>query len=145
MLPNPNGLYDWVRNAVSKEYVIASVGNVAETAGRSLEAVYHRPYQLHGSIGPSCAVAQAEAGALTVWTHAQGVYPLRAALAEMLGLAQDKIRCVHMEGSGCYGHNGADDVAADAALVALALPADPSASNGCATRSTPGSLSDRRW
>ena len=98
---------------------------IAETAGRSLEAVYHRPYQLHGSIGPSCAVAQAEAGALTVWTHAQGVYPLRAALAEMLGLAQDKIRCIHMEGSGCYGHNGADDVAADAALVAMALPGRP--------------------
>jgi nicotinate dehydrogenase subunit B len=125
VLPNPNGLYDWLRNAPSKEYVIASVGNVAVTDGRSLEAVYHRPYQLHGSIGPSCAVAQVEAGALTVWTHAQGVYPLRAALAEMLGLAQDKIRCIHMEGSGCYGHNGADDVAADAALVAMALPGRP--------------------
>jgi CO/xanthine dehydrogenase Mo-binding subunit len=114
-----------VRTAPSREYVIAAVGNGAETHERTLEAVYLRPYQLHASIGPSCAVALAEAGALTVWTHAQGVYPLRAALAEMLQLAPDKVRCIHMEGSGCYGHNGADDAAADAALVAMALPGRP--------------------
>ena len=124
-LPAPSGLYQWVRTAPSREYVIAAVGNGAETHERTLEAVYLRPYQLHASIGPSCAVALAEAGALTVWTHAQGVYPLRAALAEMLQLAPDKVRCIHMEGSGCYGHNGADDAAADAALVAVALPGRP--------------------
>jgi len=124
-LPAPSGLYQWVRTAPSREYVIAAVGNGAETHERTLEAVYLRPYQLHASIGPSCAVALAEAGALTVWTHAQGVYPLRAALAEMLQLAPDKVRCIHMEGSGCYGHNGADDAAADAALVAMALPGRP--------------------
>jgi nicotinate dehydrogenase subunit B len=124
-LPAPNGLYDWVRGAPSKEYVIASVGNASEMHERTLEAIYHRPYQLHASIGPSCAVALAEPGTLTVWTHAQGVYPLRAALAEMLQLAPDKVRCIHMEGSGCYGHNGADDAAADAALVAMALPGRP--------------------
>jgi nicotinate dehydrogenase subunit B len=124
-LPAPSGLYQWVRTAPSREYVIAAVGNGVETHERTLEAVYLRPYQLHASIGPSCAVALAEAGALTVWTHAQGVYPLRAALAEMLQLAPDKVRCIHMEGSGCYGHNGADDAAADAALVAMALPGRP--------------------
>ena len=124
-LPAPSGLYQWVRTAPSREYVIAAVGNGAETHERTLEAVYLRPYQLHASIGPSCAVALAEAGGLTVWTHAQGVYPLRAALAEMLQLAPDKVRCIHMEGSGCYGHNGADDAAADAALVAMALPGRP--------------------
>ena len=124
-LPAPSGLYQWVRSAPSREYVIAAVGNGAETHERTLEAVYQRPYQLHASIGPSCAVALAEAGALTVWTHAQGVYPLRAALAELLQLTPDKVRCIHMEGSGCYGHNGADDAAADAALVAMALPGRP--------------------
>ena len=124
-LPAPSGLYQWVRTAPSREYLIAAVGNGAETHERTLEAVYLRPYQLHASIGPSCAVALAEAGGLTVWTHAQGVYPLRAALAEMLQLAPDKVRCIHMEGSGCYGHNGADDAAADAALVAMALPGRP--------------------
>src|SRR5215510_13683729 len=124
-LPDPSRLYDWVLRAPSKEFVIHEVHGAAQGGDRRLEAVYHRPYQLHGSIGPSCAVALAEGGGLTVWTHAQGVYPLRAALAEMLGLAPDKVRCIHMEGSGCYGHNGADDVAADAALIAMALPGQP--------------------
>jgi CO/xanthine dehydrogenase Mo-binding subunit len=80
---------------------------------------------MHGSIGPSCAVALAEAGGLTVWTHSQGVYPLRGAIAEMLRLPVDKVHAVHLEGSGCYGHNGADDAAADAALIAMALPGRP--------------------
>jgi len=91
----------------------------------TLEASYRRPYQMHGSIGPSCAVAQFQDGALIVWTHSQGVFPLRGALAEMLHLAPERVRCIHMEGAGCYGHNGADDVAADAALIAVALPGRP--------------------
>jgi CO/xanthine dehydrogenase Mo-binding subunit len=62
---------------------------------------------------------------MTVWTHTQGVYPLRAGIAEMLAMPPDKVRCVHVEGSGCYGHNGADDVAADAALIARELPGRP--------------------
>ena len=124
-LPDPARLYDWLRSAPARDDVIHAVGSSAESGGPWLEAVYYRPYQLHGSIGPSCAVAVAEAGGLTVWTHSQGVYPLRAALAELLGLAPDKVRCIHMEGSGCYGHNGADDVAADAALVAIALSGRP--------------------
>jgi len=89
------------------------------------EAIYRRPYQMHAAIGPSCAVAQMKDGKLTVWTHSQGVYPLRAALAEMARMPQEKVHCIHMEGSGCYGHNGADDVAGDAALIALALPGRP--------------------
>ncbi len=64
-------------------------------------------------------------GALTVWTHSQGVYPLRNALAQLVNLPQEKVRCIHVEGAGCYGHNAADDVAADAALLALALPGRP--------------------
>ena len=126
MLPDPGRLYDWVRNAPSKEHVIHDVGRVdAGSGGRTLEAVFHRPYQMHGSIGPSCAVALVEDDRLRVWTHSQGVYPLRAALAEMLHMPPDKVHCIHMEGSGCYGHNGADDVAADAALIARALPGRP--------------------
>ncbi|HEU4624393.1 MAG TPA: molybdopterin cofactor-binding domain-containing protein [Steroidobacteraceae bacterium] len=92
---------------------------------RTFEATYTRPYQCHASIGPSCAVAHLENGSLTVWTHTQGVYPDRAAIAEMLNLPQEKVRCIHMEGSGCYGHNGADDAAADAALLARAFPGRP--------------------
>jgi CO/xanthine dehydrogenase Mo-binding subunit len=92
---------------------------------RIVEARYRRAYQLHGSIGPSCAVGLFVNGALTVWTHSQGVYPLRNSLAQLVNLPQEKVRCVHLEGAGCYGHNGADDAAADAALLALALPGRP--------------------
>ena len=88
----------------------------------AMSAIYRRPYQLHGAIGPSCAVALMKDGKLTVWTHSQGVYPLRAAIAEMMSMAPDQVHCIHAEGSGCYGHNGADDVAADAALLARAMP-----------------------
>jgi nicotinate dehydrogenase subunit B len=94
--------------------------------GRTVKARYTRPYLLHGSIGPSCAVAQQDRdGLLTVWTHTQGVYPDRKAIAEMLGRPVETVRCIHVQGSGCYGHNAADDAAADAALLATALPGRP--------------------
>ncbi|PDT82970.1 molybdopterin cofactor-binding domain-containing protein [Sinorhizobium sp. BJ1] len=107
------------------------VGTVAEagmlsSGGKVFEATYTRPYQIHGSIGPSCAVAlMKEDGTLDVWSHTQGVFPDRAAIAEMLAMPEDKVHVVHMEGSGCYGHNGADDAAADAALIATRLPGKP--------------------
>jgi nicotinate dehydrogenase subunit B len=91
----------------------------------SVESSYRRPYQMHAAIGPSCAVALYEGNTLTVWTHSQGVYPLKAAIAEMLRLPAEFVRCIHMEGSGCYGHNAADDAAADAALIAVAVPGRP--------------------
>lgn len=108
------------------------VGTVAEAGasapangGPAFEAVYTRPYQIHGSIGPSCAVAQMQGDQLTVWSHTQGVYPDREAIAEMLAMPVEKVRVIHMEGSGCYGHNGADDAAADAALIARSLNGRP--------------------
>ncbi|MGZ5907013.1 MAG: molybdopterin cofactor-binding domain-containing protein, partial [Reyranella sp.] len=93
--------------------------------GKVVRARYSRPCLMHGSIGPSCAVALWENDGVTVWTHSQGVYPLRKSLAELLRLPAGKVRCIHTEGSGCYGHNGADDVAADAALAARAVPGRP--------------------
>lgn len=95
------------------------------TPGKTLRASYTRPFQLHASIGPSCAIALLDEGRYTVWTHSQGVFPLRRALAELLGAPEEAVRCIHGEGSGCYGHNGADDVAADAALMARAFPGIP--------------------
>jgi CO/xanthine dehydrogenase Mo-binding subunit len=124
-LPDSARIYDWVRGAPSQDHVIREGGAELDLGGRTLQAVYHRPFQMHASIGPSCAVALAETDGLTVWTHSQGVYPLRGAIAEMLRLPVDKVHAVHMEGSGCYGHNGADDAAADAALIAMALPDRP--------------------
>jgi CO/xanthine dehydrogenase Mo-binding subunit len=100
-------------------------GPRAPAEAHSLRARYSRPCLMHGSIGPSCAVALWEGDSVTVWTHSQGVYPLRRALAELLALPLERVRCVHVEGAGCYGHNGADDVAADAALAARAVPGQP--------------------
>ncbi|WP_049621413.1 xanthine dehydrogenase family protein molybdopterin-binding subunit [Frateuria defendens] len=91
----------------------------------TLSVGFGKQYVIHGSIGPSCAVAVYRDGMLTVWTHTQGVFPLRAGLAEWLGLPKDKLRCIHVEGAGCYGHNGADDAAADAALLAFRTPGRP--------------------
>src|SRR6185295_15443842 len=99
-----------------------SPGNIGT---RTIEASYRRPYQMHGAIGPACAVGLWDRDRLTLWTHSQGVYPLRKAVAEMLRLPEDRVRCIHLEGSGCYGHNAADDAAADAALIARALPGRP--------------------
>jgi CO/xanthine dehydrogenase Mo-binding subunit len=95
------------------------------TSQKTIEATYTRPYQAHGSIGPSCAVAKLIDGEMTVWTHTQGVYPDRQGIAEMLRMPPASVRLIHVEGSGCYGHNGADDAAADAALIARALPGRP--------------------
>jgi CO/xanthine dehydrogenase Mo-binding subunit len=97
----------------------------ADPPVRSLKARYTRAYQMHGAIGPSCAVALFDDDGLTVWTHTQGVYPQRTALAQLLRLPPEQVRCIHVEGSGCYGHNGADDAAADAALVSRAVPGRP--------------------
>ena len=94
-------------------------------AGATLEARYERPYQMHGSLGPSAAMAAFADGLLTVHTHSQGVYFLRAALAEAFDMDPDAVRVIHAPGSGCYGHNGADDAAFDAAIVARALPGAP--------------------
>jgi nicotinate dehydrogenase subunit B len=92
---------------------------------RWVEASYSRPYLSQGSIGPSCAVAQFLDGHMTVWSHTQGAYPLRADLAQVLNLPLEKVDVIHVPGSGCYGHNGADDVALDAALLARGLGGRP--------------------
>ena len=89
------------------------------------EATYTRGYLAHASIAPSCALAEFRDGHLTVWTHAQGVFPLRAALAQSLKLDPKTIAVRHVQGPGCYGHNGADDAAADAAIIATLMPGKP--------------------
>ena len=125
-LPAEEQLYDFLVNLPTEDSVILDKPPAhTAAAARRFEATYHRPYVMHGAIGPSCAVGLWQDEALTVWTHSQGVYPLRRSIAEMLRLPDGRIRCIHMEGSGCYGQNGADDAAADAALLARALPGRP--------------------
>jgi nicotinate dehydrogenase subunit B len=124
-LPRATDLPEFLMHLPSHDITVADAHNPAATAAKSLSATYSRPYLSHGSIGPSCAVALLQDDALTVWTHTQGVFPDRDAIAEMLGMPKEKVRCIHREGSGCYGHNGADDAAGDAALLARALPGRP--------------------
>ncbi|ANN76856.1 xanthine dehydrogenase family protein molybdopterin-binding subunit [Bordetella flabilis] len=125
VLPAPGTIHDVLKKLPSREIRVADQAGPAAPAAQTLKARYTKPYLTHGSIGPSCAVAQFENGTMTVWTHTQGVFPLRGGLAEMLSLPPANVRCIHVEGSGCYGHNGADDVAADAALIARAVPGRP--------------------
>jgi len=89
------------------------------------EASFTRMHIAHASIGPSSALAVYKNGHLTVWSHTQGVYPLRAALARTLKLDPAHISVKHAQGPGCYGHNGADDAAADAAVIAIRRPGVP--------------------
>lgn len=104
---------------------VPPLGDPPATASQTVSAVYEKPYIMHGSIGPSAAVALFEDGKLTIWTHSQGIYVLRGALSEALGMDEEALHIIHVPGSGCYGHNGADDVAVDAALVARAIPDTP--------------------
>lgn len=120
-LPDQAALYDTIRAArVDNTRVIQSTGDVDAAAGsaaRVMEASYTHPYQAHASIGPSAAVAHVHDGVAEVWSPTQGVYQLRGAVATALGLAQQNVRVNYVEGSGCYGINGADDVSLAAALV----------------------------
>ena len=89
------------------------------------ERKFSKPFLSHASLGPSCAVALYQDGKLTVWNHSQGQHQLKGAISDVLGLSLDDVRLVHEEGPGCYGHNGADDVACDAAMIAIEMPGTP--------------------
>jgi nicotinate dehydrogenase subunit B len=121
-LPDQASLYDHLLSLPDEPHVISEKQAALPNGVKVIEATYRKPYMCHGSIGPSCAVAQFAGGKMTVWTHSQGVFPLRGNLVKALKLPTDKVHCIHTEGSGCYGHNGADDVALDAALLARAAP-----------------------
>jgi nicotinate dehydrogenase subunit B len=124
-LPDQGKIYDHLL-ALPTDHKDISNKEAQLLAGATvLEATYHRPYQCHASIGPSCALAEFRDGRLTVWTHSQGVFPLRTHISRALGMKPNTIRCIHVEGSGCYGHNGADDVAFDAALLARGINGRP--------------------
>ena len=125
VLPTGQPLPDLFRALPASTKQVANLGtpDSPPTAGETtLQASYFKPYLMHGSIGPSCAVALFDQGTLHVWTHTQGVYPLRDSLADLLKLPKEKIHVKGVPGSGCYGHNGADDAAADAALLAVTTP-----------------------
>jgi nicotinate dehydrogenase subunit B len=92
---------------------------------RRLAAEFSRPFIAHASVAPSCAVARWDGDAVTVWSHSQGIFALRGALAAGLGLDPARVTVHHVEGAGVYGHNAADDAAADAVLLAREVPGRP--------------------
>jgi CO/xanthine dehydrogenase Mo-binding subunit len=125
-LPDETNLRAWVK---SQPVETTSI-NVRDPAvpGRAVRTVrreYSRPYVAHASMAPSCAVAQWSTDGLKVWTHSQGIYNLRAELALIFPLPPERIVVEHAEGAGCYGHNGADDAALEAALLARAVEGRP--------------------
>ncbi len=97
----------------------------SKKGGRYVSAEFTKPFTAHGSIGPSCAVAIFKDDVTTIYTHSQGMYPLRTDIVKALNVTPEKVICIHKEGSGMYGQSGADDVALDAALIARELPNQP--------------------
>ena len=124
-LPDQATLYDTIQHTkVNNTRVIANAGDVDSaltSAAKVLQAVYMHPYQMHASIGPSCAVANVHDGVAEVWSGTQSVYALRTTLATLLSIDQANVRVNYVEGSGCYGINGADDVSLSAALMSQAV------------------------
>ncbi|MEM7125445.1 MAG: molybdopterin cofactor-binding domain-containing protein [Chloroflexota bacterium] len=133
-LPDPSTIYDHLLSqpaishlVVEGKTVDAPIPSISspDDAVQTLNATYYRPYHMHGSMGPSAAAAQWVGDKLTVWSHTQGVYPLQGCLASVFDMALENVHVIHTQGAGCYGHNGADDVGLDAALLARAVPGRP--------------------
>src|SRR3984893_8662823 len=125
-LPEEDRLAEWLKAQPSEPTVIdTKTASSPSEKTRTIQQQYTRPYLAHASIAPSCAMARWTADRVQVWTHSQGVYFLRADLALVLKLPLENITAEHMEGAGCYGHNGADEVALDAVLLAKAAGGRP--------------------
>ncbi len=120
-LPNDQPLHEYLKTLPAKKESVENKGSF-DNSEKSIKANYFKPYIMHASIGPSCAVALFDQEVLNVWSNSQGIYPLRGSLAEIVGLPVEKIHIKGVPGSGCYGHNASDDAAADAALMAMVYP-----------------------
>ena len=120
--PPEAGEPDWLKRQPARERVVETGAAGGAAGNRVVEATFSRPFLAYGSIAPSCALAQYQAGKLTVWTHSQGVFELRKWLGHTLGIDAAQISVLHRQGAGCYGHNSADDAAFDAAFVAMRVP-----------------------
>ncbi|HYR32872.1 MAG TPA: molybdopterin cofactor-binding domain-containing protein [Burkholderiales bacterium] len=116
----PADMYAWLKQHAAENNVAKEKADPAAKARgiKRLQAEYRKPFIAHASIGPSCALARMHGDKLEVWSHTQGIFGLRRELAMVLRLHEQHVVVHHVEGAGCYGHNGADDVALDAALLA---------------------------
>lgn len=125
-LPDETDVAGFLRGAPADDGVLEETGTPEPgRVTRTLNARYGKQFLAHASMAPSCGVARWDGDTVTVWTHSQGVHPLRRAIASVLGMSADAVTVRHVEGAGCYGHNGADDAAFDAVLLARAVPGRP--------------------
>ena len=123
-LPAHDGFYDFMRRQPSRDALIVNSRDVEQklaSAASVVKATYLYPYQMHGSMGTSCAVADVQGGKATVWSPTQSAYPTRSGVAMLLGLRPEQVRVIFARGAGCYGINGADTVSYDAALLSQAV------------------------
>ncbi|HZI55307.1 MAG TPA: molybdopterin cofactor-binding domain-containing protein [Verrucomicrobiae bacterium] len=122
-LPAQKTFFDTMRKQPSQDALLVDSKDIQQqlAAARTVvQATYIYPYQMHGSVGASCAVAEVKSGQATVWSATQSVYPTRSIVAKLLGLPLENVRVIYVRGSGCYGLNGADTVSIDAALLSHA-------------------------
>ncbi|WP_159348671.1 xanthine dehydrogenase family protein molybdopterin-binding subunit [Roseomonas harenae] len=128
-LPEQSKLWEHVRaTKVTKDDVTSNVGNTKDAMGggaKRLSATYDFAIHTHGSLGPSCAVAEIRDGKLTCWSASQMTHNLRKQIAAMMRMPEEQVRCIYLEGSGCYGRNGHEDAAGDAALLTRAMDGRP--------------------
>jgi nicotinate dehydrogenase subunit B len=123
-LPDAGDLRGFMLAARSEDQTVVDqpAGDAAGTAIRTLTAEFTRPFLAHASVAPSCAIARWDGDSVTVWSHSQGIFLLRGAIAAGLGLEAGQVTVHYVEGAGVYGQNGADDAALDAVLLARAVP-----------------------
>lgn len=123
-LPPQQTFYDYMRKQPSRDMLVVDSQDVEQKlagAPTVLRATYAYPYQMHGSIGASCALADVQGDKATVWSPTQSVYPTRSGVATLLGLSPENVRVIFTRGAACYGLNGADTVSYDAALLSQAV------------------------
>lgn len=122
--PKSENLYAHIKLIASSLETVKNEGDVAAAfeGTETLKATYTKPYIKHASMGPACGIAMFDGEILHIWSHSQGIYPMREALATMLNMEPDKIHIKSVPGAGCFGHSTADDAAADAALLAMEYP-----------------------
>lgn len=122
-LPPQDTFFDHMQQQPSRDELSVDSGDIDDTlakAHRTIRARYTYPYQMHGSLGSSCAVADVKTDGATVWSPTQSVYPTRNCVAMLLNMPPEKVRVIFVRGSGCYGLNGADAVSFDAAVLSQA-------------------------
>jgi CO/xanthine dehydrogenase Mo-binding subunit len=122
--PELENLFTYIKEIADESETVRNEGNIEEAfkGVETIKASYTKPYLKHASLGPACGLAMFDGEVLHIWSHSQGIYPLREALATMLTMDADKIHIMSVPGAGCFGHSTADDAAADAALLALEYP-----------------------